>query len=72
MAQMSHIVGIRPIVYLPNDLAEEKYNLLELLGADIIKVPPALIVDPKHFYNLAQTRSSTDSKSFNIFRHLLF
>jgi cysteine synthase len=39
MAQMSHIVGIRPIVYLPNDLAEEKYNLLELLGADIIKVP---------------------------------
>lgn len=39
---------------MPDDVAVEKVKTLEALGADIIRVRPASIVDKKQFVNLAR------------------
>lgn len=63
MSSIAHILGLQPIIYLPNDIAEEKLGLLRLMGAQVITVPPALIVDPKHYYNLAKSSSTEQGTS---------
>ena len=54
LIHMCHILNKRLTLFLPNDLAPDKYSLLETLKAHIIKVPPVSIVDSNHFCNLAQ------------------
>ena len=44
---------------------------LEILGANIQKVPPVSIVDSKHFYNLANSYSAQSGAFFmNQFENL--
>lgn len=39
---------------MPNDQSTEKSDLLEKLGAEVQRVPPAPIVDQNHFVNVAR------------------
>ena len=46
---------------MPNDQSLEKSSLLLKLGAGLTTTPPAPIVSPTHFVNLARTLSTTHS-----------
>lgn len=41
-----------------DDQAQEKYDILEALGATVEKVRPVSIVDKDHFVNVARRRAS--------------
>ncbi|TPX55284.1 hypothetical protein PhCBS80983_g05453 [Powellomyces hirtus] len=45
-------------IVMPDDQAQEKYDLLEKLGATVEKVRPVSIVDRNHFVNLARRRAA--------------
>jgi len=45
------------IFFLPDDLAAEKYQTLEILNADITKVRPVSIIDEMHICKLAERES---------------
>ena len=51
-------------MFLPDDLAEDKYVYLRILGANIIKVPQVSIVDPNHFYNKAKEYAKSKGAFF--------
>lgn len=78
LVQMGHILDKKVTLFLPDDLAEDKvaitliqYLLLETLKATIVKVPPVSIVDPNHFFNLAQEYSKKQKAYFtNQFENL--
>lgn len=72
LSSMAHILGVQPTIYLPNDIAEEKLNLLRLIGAKVITVPPALIIDPKHYYNLARSNSFERGTDYSLCRNMFF
>lgn len=46
--------GYRVIISMPNNQAEEKYKMLEALGAEVRPVPPCPFSDPNHFYHRAR------------------
>ncbi|MCB1044789.1 MAG: cysteine synthase A [Acidobacteria bacterium] len=46
--------GYRVIITMPNNQAEEKYKMLEALGAEVRAVPPCPFDSPDHFYHLAR------------------
>ena len=47
-------MGLKPTIFLTDDLSEDKYAYLETLGANIIKMPQVSIVDRNHFFNKAR------------------
>ncbi len=49
---------------MPDDLAEDKYTYLEIIGANIIKVPQVSIVDPNHFFNKARDYAKINNAYF--------
>ncbi|KXS19189.1 pyridoxal phosphate-dependent enzyme, beta subunit, partial [Gonapodya prolifera JEL478] len=49
-------------IVMPNDQANEKYAVLEALGAVVEKVRPSSIVDPTHYVNLARRRAQEFTK----------
>jgi cysteine synthase A len=46
--------GYKTIVVMPDNQSEEKYQLLELLGADVRRVPAVPFANPGHFYHTAK------------------
>lgn len=48
---------------MPSDVAIEKSDLLEKLGAIVEKVRPAPITDRNHFVNLAKRRAEEHTKN---------
>ncbi|CAD8181555.1 unnamed protein product [Paramecium octaurelia] len=53
-------LGCKCKLYLQNDLAQEKYNILQTCGAIIEKVPPVSIVDSEHFCKKAEKQASIE------------
>ncbi|GAA5872804.1 hypothetical protein JCM16303_006838 [Sporobolomyces ruberrimus] len=49
--------GYNAHIVLPDDVAQEKIGMLEVLGATVEKVRPVSIVDKKHYVNLARLRA---------------
>jgi cysteine synthase A len=49
--------GYNAHIVLPDDVAQEKINMLEIFGAKVEKVRPVSIVDKKHYVNLARKRA---------------
>ncbi len=45
--------GYKCIISMPDNQAREKYEILEMLGAEIRAVPPVPFVNPNHFYHQA-------------------
>lgn len=54
LATLCRAKGYRCSIVLPDDVATEKSALLEKLGAEVKKVRPRGIVDPRHFVNEAR------------------
>ena len=50
---------------MPSDQATEKSDLLLKLGAIVDRVPPAPIVDPKHFVNRARELAAEHTRDPN-------
>jgi len=57
IATMAKARGYNTTIVMPDDVAEEKSKALEALGAQVIKVRPASIVDKRQFVNLAKQRA---------------
>lgn len=49
--------GYRVVVTMPDNQAREKYELLEALGVEIVRVPPVPFSNPNHFFHRARTLS---------------
>lgn len=46
--------GYQCLIVMPNNQAQEKYDILRALGAELVTVPPCPFADPNHFYHTAQ------------------
>ncbi|CAG8455555.1 4611_t:CDS:2 [Racocetra fulgida] len=66
IAIISRAKGYNAWIIMPDDQAEEKYQLLEKLGATVEKVRPASIVDQQQFVNLARSRAKQFGKKRNV------
>jgi cysteine synthase A len=54
LAQVCRARGYRCVIVMPDDQAVEKRRLLELLGAEVVLVRPASIVNEGHYVNVAR------------------
>lgn len=60
LAWLSRAKGFNCHIVIPDDQSQEKYALLEKLGAEVEKVRPVGIVDENHFCRLAGKRAMDD------------
>lgn len=58
LAQIARARGYKCIIVMPNDQSEEKRKILEMLGAEVIQVPPVAIQHPDHYVNVAKRKAS--------------
>ncbi|EEB06824.1 cysteine synthase Cys12 [Schizosaccharomyces japonicus yFS275] len=56
-AMLGRSLGYETRIYMPNDQAQEKSDMLSMLGADVHRVPPAPIMDRKNFVNIARDKA---------------
>ncbi|KAF1991774.1 cysteine synthase [Aulographum hederae CBS 113979] len=63
LAAICRARGYRAHICMPSDQSHEKSALLLRLGAIVERVPPAPIVDPSHFVNLARRRAQEHTSS---------
>ena len=64
LALVARIKGYRCKVYMSDDQAREKRQLLASLGCDVRLVKPVGIADPNHFYNVAKREAAADPEGF--------
>ncbi|GHJ84045.1 hypothetical protein NliqN6_0447 [Naganishia liquefaciens] len=57
IATVGRAKGYDCCIIMPDDVAIEKVNILQTLGAEVVRVRPASIVDEKQFVNLARARA---------------
>lgn len=57
LATVARAKGYETCIIMPDDVAIEKVQILEKLGAKVERVRPASIVDEKQFVNLARQRA---------------
>ncbi|TID16894.1 PALP-domain-containing protein [Venturia nashicola] len=62
LATLCRARGYKAHICMPSDVAVEKSDLLEKLGAIVEKVRPAPITDRNHFVNLAKRRAEEHTK----------
>ncbi|KAF9182257.1 hypothetical protein BGZ51_004842 [Haplosporangium sp. Z 767] len=65
LAMMAKARGYNAWIVMPDDVALEKSQLLEKLGAHVEKVRPVSIVDKNQFVNLAKRRAQEFGKDDN-------
>jgi cysteine synthase A len=58
IAMIARAKGYKAWIVMPDDQAQEKYQLLEKLGAHVQKVRPVSIIDKNQFVNLARVQAS--------------
>src|SRR5690348_10372748 len=63
LAMMAKARGYNAWIVMPDDVALEKSQLLEKLGAHVEKVRPVSIVDKNQFVNLAKSRAQNFGKT---------
>jgi cysteine synthase A len=56
--------GYKTIIVMPDNQAREKYEILEMLGAEVRKVPPVQFANENHFYHTARKISEETANSF--------
>lgn len=61
---MCNILGISSHIYLNDDLAEEKYRILELIGCKLNKVESRNIVDNGNFVKVGLNAAKNDPKGY--------
>jgi cysteine synthase A len=55
LAMLARAKGYKCAIFMPDDQAKEKSDILERLGATVTRVRPVSIVDPQQFCNLAES-----------------
>ncbi|KAJ3230944.1 hypothetical protein HDU81_004133 [Chytriomyces hyalinus] len=63
LATIANAKGYKALIIMPDDQAQEKYELLTQLGATIEKVRPVSIADPNHFVRVAERRAKEINES---------
>lgn len=56
--------GYRCLIVMPNNQAQEKYDILKALGAELILVPPVPFANENHFYHTAKRLAAQTAHSF--------
>lgn len=56
--------GYRCTIVMPDNQAAEKYQTLEALGVDLVKVKPVPFADQNHFYHTARRLAEADPQGF--------
>ncbi len=56
--------GYRTCLVMPDNQAPEKYQTLEALGAQVVKVKPVPFADQNHFYHTARKMAESDARGF--------
>ena len=56
--------GYRCLIVMPNNQAQEKYDALNALGVELIKVDPCPFANEKHFYHTAKRMAAERPQSF--------
>lgn len=66
LSLIANVKNLTSKIILPNNLAQEKYRLLELFNADLIKVPPRSFIDENNFVRIAESfkQENTKKRSF--------
>ncbi len=64
LALLTKALGLGLHVCIPADMAQEKVDLLQCLGATVERVAPAAFADPEHYCNTAQRRAAADPNGF--------
>lgn len=64
LALFCNYLGIRTKIFLNDDLAEEKYRILELFGCELNKVPSLNIVDNGNFIKKGKREAENDPDGF--------
>lgn len=54
LATLAAARGYKTILTMPDNQAQEKYDLLRALGADVRTVPPVPFANPNHFFHAAK------------------
>lgn len=54
LALLGNSLGCTTKLFMPDDMADEKYALIQKVGASICKLRPVSIVDSQHYCKLAQ------------------
>ncbi|KAL2888764.1 Cysteine synthase 2 [Ceratocystis lukuohia] len=72
LATIARARGYRAHIFMPDDIAHEKSDLLKRLGATVERVPVQPITSPQHYVNLARSRAaaltaSTDDEANGFF-----
>jgi len=60
LATLAASRGYRCILFLPNNQAQEKYDTLRALGAELHLVPPVPFANENHFYHQARRWAETE------------
>lgn len=58
LATLAASRGYKTLIVMPDNQSKEKYELLEALGAELIRVPPVPFANPNHFYHRAKHEAS--------------
>ncbi|KAI5812172.1 tryptophan synthase beta subunit-like PLP-dependent enzyme [Pyronema omphalodes] len=66
LAYLARARGYLAHIVMPSDQSVEKSNLLEKLGAEVSRVPPASIVDQSQFVNKARNLALEHTRNQNI------
>ncbi|MFZ4405096.1 MAG: pyridoxal-phosphate dependent enzyme, partial [Pseudobdellovibrionaceae bacterium] len=56
--------GYKCTIVMPNNQAAEKYQTLEALGADLLKVDPVPFANSNHFYHTAKNLAEKDPQGY--------
>ncbi len=64
LATLAAQMGYKTKLVLPENLAIEKYQTLEALGADVVRVKPVPFTDQNHFYHTARRLAEADPNGF--------
>lgn len=62
LATLARSLGYRVVVTMPDNQAQEKYDLLRALGVDVLKFKPVPFANPEHFYH--QAKRLADEKNY--------
>jgi cysteine synthase A len=56
--------GCRTVIFIPSDMAQEKVDLLRVLGSELRVVPPAPYANPNHYNSAAERFARADDSVF--------
>ncbi|KAJ3103985.1 hypothetical protein HDU97_009640 [Phlyctochytrium planicorne] len=66
LATLAKAFGYGCHIVMPDDIAKEKYGILEQLGATVEKVRPVSFADPNHFVHVARRRAEEMTAEGNV------